>query len=201
MYHTYMKKLVPTDAILIPPKATCAFHGIIYDVFQWQQQLFDGSHTTFEMLRRPDTVETIAIIDSQVLVIDEDQPHRGRMVRFPGGRVDVGETPLAAAQRELLEETGYSLSDWKLLAVRQPHSKMEWFIYTYVAWGDVHQVTARPDAGEHNTTRLVSFNELQDLAQQNVGDPGRNKGLLEGITTSQELLSRPAFIGQEIERA
>ncbi len=196
-----MKKLVPANAILIPPEATCAFHGIIYDVFQWQQQLFDGSHTTFEMLRRPDTVETIAIIGSQVLVIDEDQPHRGRMVRFPGGRTDASESTLAAAQRELLEETGYSLSNWKLLAVRQPHSKMEWFIYTYVAWGDARQAPAHPDAGEHNTTQLVSFDELQNLAQQNVGDPGRNKGLLAGITNVEALLARPAFTGQEIERA
>jgi ADP-ribose pyrophosphatase len=33
----------------------------------------------------------------------------------PAGHIDNGETPLIAAQRELLEETGYQASDWELL--------------------------------------------------------------------------------------
>ncbi len=34
----------------------------------------------------------------------------------PGGRVEAGELPLAAAQRELLEETGYAAAQWRQLA-------------------------------------------------------------------------------------
>jgi ADP-ribose pyrophosphatase len=36
----------------------------------------------------------------------------GLSLAVVGGYLDPGETPLAAAQRELLEETGYEAADW-----------------------------------------------------------------------------------------
>ena len=37
------------------------------------------------------------------------------MLNMPGGMVEEGEDPLAAIQRELLEETGYSAAEWTSL--------------------------------------------------------------------------------------
>ena len=39
---------------------------------------------------------------------------------LPAGRLDVGEKPLAAAKRELKEETGYAARKWKKLAFFYP---------------------------------------------------------------------------------
>jgi ADP-ribose pyrophosphatase len=36
------------------------------------------------------------------------------MIEFPAGKLDAGEGSLACARRELLEETGYSASEWAI---------------------------------------------------------------------------------------
>ena len=37
-----MRKVIPSDAILIPASATCVFEGVIYDVYQWEQANYDA---------------------------------------------------------------------------------------------------------------------------------------------------------------
>ncbi|MEU3060200.1 NUDIX hydrolase [Streptomyces subrutilus] len=59
---------------------------------------------TFETIRY--TADVVVIRGGDVLVIERGwPPHKGKLA-LPGGHVDAGETSLAAAARELLEETG-----------------------------------------------------------------------------------------------
>ena len=70
-----MKKIVPSNAVLIPRHAKRVFKGEIFEVYQWPQEMFDGSIKTFEMVRRPDTVATIAVIEDKIIVLEEEQPN------------------------------------------------------------------------------------------------------------------------------
>jgi 8-oxo-dGTP pyrophosphatase MutT (NUDIX family) len=124
------KRLVPEDAILIPEHAANVLKGEIFDTYQWDEKDFEGGTMRFEMVRRPDTVAVICIVDDKLVVLDEVQPHRGARRNFPGGRVDeTDESIIAAAQREVHEETGYRFENWRLVKVYQPIAKMEWFIH------------------------------------------------------------------------
>jgi len=165
-YNETMRKFVPKNAKLIPPQANCVFRGEIFDVYQWPQELFDGATATFEMLKRDDTVKVIGIIDDKIVVTRQKQPGKDWFYDYPGGRNDhADEDELAAAKREMLEETGMEFANWKLVEVNQPYNKMDWLVYTFVATGFLGQKEQNLDGGELIEVKCLDFEELKRLSQ------------------------------------
>jgi len=188
-----MRTVLPRDATLVPPHAELAFRGVLFETYQWQQELFDGSRTTFEMLRRPDTVQIIAVVDDTVVLLHERQPGGPWYHALPGGRHDrATETELEAARRELLEETGLTFADWRLLDVRQPHAKIEHFIYVFLAGGFDGAVPPTPDEGERIRIRFVPLSEVKEVAA-GPGARGFPERLLGRVDDIAELLALPPF--------
>jgi 8-oxo-dGTP pyrophosphatase MutT (NUDIX family) len=102
-----VRTVTPKNAHPVPDSAERVFKGIIYEVYHYPQTMFDGSTRTFEMLKRPDTIEALAIKDGKIVAIIDEQPGRAPQFTLPGGRHDVeSETELDCAKRELHEETG-----------------------------------------------------------------------------------------------
>ena len=58
----------------IPVGAKCVFRGVVFSVWQWKQKMFDGSFAIFEKLKRPDTVNVIAIVGPKILLLKQKQP-------------------------------------------------------------------------------------------------------------------------------
>ncbi len=160
-----MRTIIPKNAKLIPKEAERAFKGEIFDVYQWQQKMFDGSFETFEMLKRPDTVKVIAIKDNKIIICEEQQPNTKVFFDVPSGRHDLDkESELDAAKREMLEETGMTFDNWRLISVEQTHTKIDWFVYIFLATGFKSQTKQKLDAGEKITVHLKSFEEVVKLA-------------------------------------
>jgi ADP-ribose pyrophosphatase len=196
-----MKKTVPLDAILVPDTATKVFSGKIFDVYQWPQALFDGSTATFEMLKRPDTMEVIAVKDGKIVMVYDEQPNRKRELSFPGGRADEDASWLDAAKRELLEETGLTFKTWKLLAVYQPMPKIEQFVAWFVATDFEAQQPQKLDAGERIEVVEMPFDEMRDTIFD-TGNPMLSyaKSLFLDFKTLDDVLQAAPFTGQEIDR-
>lgn len=196
-----MKKLVPNDATLVPEQAKKVFGGEIFDAYQWPQELYDGSVETFEMLRRPDTTQVIAIIDGKIIIVNDTQPNRGEKLTFPGGRIDTTDiSTQEAAARELKEETGYELANWKLAQVWQPIGKIEWFMYIYVAWGDYITVAPDPGPGEKIEVMHKSLEEVQDLLKGKNSYLNHQTVITKKTSSLEDIIAYPEFSGREIDR-
>lgn len=170
---------------LIPKSAKLAFKGNLFDVYQWQQEMFDGSFQTFEMLRRPDSTLVIGIEGDQLILLDEEQP--GSIIQsnhLPGGRLEEGEDALEGAKREMEEETGLRFEDWALLEVVQPAIKIEWFVYVYVAVNKTEEVATAHEVGEKIVIKRASFGDFKKTQD------ARFLGELQGIESIDELLEK-----------
>ncbi|HXE09878.1 MAG TPA: NUDIX domain-containing protein [Verrucomicrobiae bacterium] len=196
-----MKKLIPDDSVLVPRQAKQVFQGKIFGVYQWSQQLFDGSEYTFEMLKRIDTVTAICVVNDKILVVDDEQPHLGKRRSFPGGRVDAQDADIqSAAAREIQEETGYTFKQWRLVKVSQPYRKIEWFVYLFLAWdvGDKHE--AKPDPGEKIEVVQLEFDELKSHVIADIGYLGPSRDIFKNLNSIDDLLALPEFTGREVDR-
>jgi len=94
-------------------------------------------------------------------------PARAHLWELPAGKLDPGETPLQAARRELIEETGYRARRWKKLISFYPSpgfvsEKMTIFLATDLTAGE-----AQPMDDERIETRWFSASQVLQMIRSN----------------------------------
>ncbi len=148
----------------IPQNAKKVFEGLIFDVYHWEQKMFDGSIETFEMLSRANSIQILPIIGDKILVIKEEQPNdTGEHFGLIGGQQDGDEEPIATAKREMLEEVGYEGLEWKLWHTKNLYKKIEWTVSTFIVRNCKKIAEQKLDPGEKITPYLVSFDEFMEI--------------------------------------
>ena len=68
-----------------------------------------------DVVRHSGSVVVLAVDGSGRILLERQYRHAAQdfLWELPAGRIDPGEAPLKAAQRELLEETGYTAQTWR----------------------------------------------------------------------------------------
>lgn len=90
------------------------FKGKLLDVWRDTARLPNGATATREHFHHPGAAAIVPVLpDGRLVLVKQYRyPMHRAFVEFPAGKIDKGEAPLATAQRELIEETGYRGGEW-----------------------------------------------------------------------------------------
>lgn len=120
----------------------------------------------FYVMEYPDWVNIIAITEDGMFVMEKQYRHGlGKTCyEIPAGVMEEGETPLQAAKRELLEETGYGDGQWEeIMTVSGNCSTTSNLTHCFVAKG-VRKISERHlDDTEDLTVCLLDRWQVHDL--------------------------------------
>jgi|RhiMethySRZTD1v2_1073278.scaffolds.fasta_scaffold01804_20 ADP-ribose diphosphatase len=110
-----------------------------------------GEEFEFHIVELPTWVAVVALTDDRKLLFVDQYRHASQLVsrELPAGVIEPDETPLAAAKRELLEETGYVAAEWSPLIELLPEpSKVKTRAHFFFARGARRVAEQNPDATE-----------------------------------------------------
>ena len=132
-------------------------------------ELPDGRiNEEYYVLEYPDWVNVIAITQEGQFIMEQQYRHglEVNSIELPCGVMEKGEQPLEAAQRELLEETGYGNGEWsKLMTIAPNPSSMNNWTHCFLAVGVEKIANQSLDATEELTVHLMSEAEVKSLLE------------------------------------
>jgi len=136
-------------------------------IYDEDVQLPNGETVTnFTRVELPSFVIMVVLMEDGTVpfVYQYRQGVRDFTLELPAGRLEQDEDPLAAAKRELLEETGVEASDWQHLGkfVLDPNRQCGW-AYTYLARAG--RKVAPPNHGDLGEL-TVNFLPFDDMRQR-----------------------------------
>ncbi len=166
-------------------------------------ELPNGQSYDYTVLReRKHGAAVIALDEQGRLLLQREYRHPVSRViwQVPGGLIDEGESPLEAARRELLEETGHQARHWRhlgviwdnpaleemeihiflatgLLAVNQgDHDEAEWIAWSWQPWSWLKQAIREGEIKERVILAAIGLLWSDDLlppdpSEQASGNP------------------------------
>jgi ADP-ribose pyrophosphatase len=127
------------------------YDGELLHVRADRARLPDGKVAVREYITHPGAVVIIPLLDNGELVLERQHryPLHRDFYELPAGKIDRGEDPLQCAQRELLEETGYSAKKWRYITTLYPCIGYSDEKLLYYLAEDLTFTSASLDDGEH----------------------------------------------------
>jgi len=147
-----------------------AYKGPLFSVFKERVHEPGVEPVDRDVIRHNGSVVILAVDDSKskkdpMIVVERQYRHAAQqyLYEIPAGKVDGGEERLAAAKRELIEETGFRAKKWTKLTryFASPGFLGEW-MQVYLAEG-LTPGEAQPEPDERLQIHLVPLSELLRL--------------------------------------
>jgi ADP-ribose pyrophosphatase len=130
-----------------------------------------GIRARRDIVHHPGSVVILALDETGTgprLLLERQYRHAAEsyLWELPAGRIDPGESELAAAKRELREETGYSASSWRrILKYYASPGFMDETMAIYLAAG-LKAGRAQPEEDEFIRRRLLPLSDAARMVQK-----------------------------------
>ncbi len=151
-----------------------AYDGPVFKVTTDEVEEPGGIRARRDVIRHSGSIVVLAVDDrangkrrrEPLILLEHQYRHAAgaMMWELPAGRIDEGETPLAAGRRELLEETGYRAKRWKrILHFYVSPGFLDETMTIYLATG-LTAGEAQPEADERIAVRFFPLSEAKKMA-------------------------------------
>jgi ADP-ribose pyrophosphatase len=98
-----------------------SYKGKVFNVYTDTLIEPNGSRNVRDVIRHNGSVVILAVDESNpddpIVILERQYRHAAGqyLIELPAGSIEPGEAPLAAAKREMIEETGYRARKWSVL--------------------------------------------------------------------------------------
>ena len=137
-------------------KSELAYKGKVINVYRDTVIEPSGKENVREVVRHSGSAVMLAAdesanpADPTIILIRQYRHAAGQfLLELPAGRIDKGEAPLAAAKRELIEETGYRAKRWSRLITYYASPGFLGESMTIFVARDIRPGSAKPEDDEH----------------------------------------------------
>jgi ADP-ribose pyrophosphatase len=166
-----VKKSSARKAKLVSSKLS--YKGKVFNVYTDTVIEPGGHRNTRDVIRHSGSVVILAVDESAatgspddpIVIMERQYRHAAGqfLIELPAGRRDPGEAPLAAAKREMIEETGYRAKKWTMMLryFASPGFLGEW-MQIYLA-RDIRPGEAAPELDEQIEILRVPLSEAMGM--------------------------------------
>lgn len=143
-----------------------------YKVLQEKVEVAPGKiYDDYFMGIFPNIVLIVAITKDKKILLVRQYKHGAKkiLLEVPAGYIDSKESPLAAAKRELLEETGYISNKWTKLGFyySNPTKERGNGIYVFLAKNSRITGQSKPDDMENIEIQLIEIKDIAKMIKSN----------------------------------
>ncbi len=159
-------------------KSEVVYRGPVFYVTSDRVREPSGIEVRRDIVRHPGSVVIMAVEDSgrelRVLLARQYRYAADDFLwELPAGRIDAGEDELAAAQREFVEETGYTASEWmRALCFYASPGFLDETMAVYLA-RDLKRGRARPEEDEVIARRFFPLSTAVGMVERGVIRDGK----------------------------
>jgi ADP-ribose pyrophosphatase len=171
MFMAKSKRSKPRRARVLSSQVS--YQGPVFSVTTDEVLEPGGIRARRDVVRHSGSVVVLALEESASeprVLLEWQYRHaaRGFLWELPAGRVDEGERELAAAKRELLEETGYTASRWKkILHFYVSPGFLDETMSIYLA-RSLRAGIAQPEEDEKIAVRFFPLSRAERMARRGV---------------------------------